>query len=264
MVAPTRPSRPWLAPLLLVLAVGQILSSLLVPTGELQNSDRAGEPPIVPPGFAFSIWGLVLALSAGYALWALLTRRQGAELRERLAAPLAVVFAGFAAWLVAAVVQPTWATLVIFLVMLAGLFRALSVAFAARAEIGSWSRLGRGLLWGTLGVYTGWSSIAVWLNLTTSLALSGAPITGTAGVLGQLAVLAGATATACAVVWWTRGLLPYVGATAWALAGAALGASGAGEPVLAVTALVGLVVVGVVTAVRRVGPGARVPARPAA
>jgi len=38
--------------------------------------------------------------------------------------------------------------------------------------------------------------VAIWLNLTTALAFSGAPVTRTAGVVGQLAVLAGATATA--------------------------------------------------------------------
>lgn len=264
MTAPARTTRPWLPVLLLVLAGAQILSTVVVPMGELQQSDRPGEPPIVPPGFAFAIWGVVLTLSAGYALWALLTRQQGPELRQRLAAPLAVVFTGFVAWLIAAAVEPNWTTLAIFVVMLAGLLRALAVALSARSEIARWSRLGRGLLWGTLGVYTGWSSIAIWLNLTTGLAGSGLPVTGTAGVLGQLAVLAGATATACAIVWWTRALLPYVAATAWALGGAALGAATAGEPVLAITAGIGLVAVAVLTVVRRVGPAERVPARSAA
>lgn len=256
--------RPWLLPLLVVLAVSQILGAALIPTGDLQVPDRPGEPAIVPPGYAFSIWGLVLALCTGFAIWALLTRGDGAGLRERLAAPLAVVFVGFSVWLVAAAVEPVWTTLVVFVVIVAGLLRALSVALAERAAIAGWSRLGRGLLWGTLGVYTGWTSIAIWLNLTTALTGSGAPVTGTAGVLGQLAVLAGATATACAIVWWTGGLLSYAGTCAWAFAGAAVGASAAGEPVLAGASVVGLVVLGAVTVARRVGRGARVPVRQAA
>jgi len=65
--------------------------------------------------------------------------------------------------------------------------------------------------------------VAIWLNLTTALAFSGAPVSGTAGVVGQLAVLAGAV----------------------------LGASGAGEPVLAAAAGAGLLVVLATTAVLR-------------
>lgn len=148
-------------------------------------------------------------LALGHAIWAVATRRYGATLRERLAAPLAVVFAGFSVWLVAAVVEPVWTTVVIFLVMVAGLLRALSVAPSARAEIAGWSRTGRALLWGLLGIYTGWSSIGVWVNPTTALAATGAPIDGLAGRLGQLAVLVGATASASAIVRWTRGLLAY-------------------------------------------------------
>jgi len=45
--------------------------------------------------------------------------------------------------------------------------------------------------------------MAPWVNLTTTLADSGAPVSGPAGVLGQLAVLAGATIAACAITRWT-------------------------------------------------------------
>jgi len=261
MTAPARASRSWLPVLLLVLAAGQIVSPLLI-TNDFTVADRAGEPAIVPAGYAFAIWGLIEALAVGYAVWAFVTRRD-AGVRERLAAPLAVVFAGFTLWIVAAAVEPVWTTLVVFLVMFGGLLRALTVAAGARAEIARWSRLGRGLLWGMLGTYTGWTSIAVWLNLATALTGSGAPIEGTPGVLGQLAVLAGATATACAIVWWTGGLLPYAATTAWAFVGAFIGASAAGEGVLATATVVGLLVVAAVTLARRVGPAARVPVRPA-
>lgn len=246
--------RPWLLELLLVLAVVQIASPVLIPSSTFTTADRVGEPPIVPAGYAFAIWGLVEILALGYAAWSLLTRRDGSLLREQLAAPLAVVFAGFSLWLVAAVVEPVWTTVVIFLVMFAGLLRALAVALAARAEIARWSRAGRLLIWGTLGVYTGWTSIAVWVNLATAITASGAPLTGSAGVLGQLAVLGGATATGCAIVWWTRGLAGYAAAAAWAFVGAAIGAAGAGEPLLAAAAVVGLIVLATVTVVRRFGP----------
>ena len=228
---------------LLGLALLQVVTPVLSQRfgGEFTTADRAGEPPIVPPGWAFSIWGLVEVLALGYAIWALPGRRPDPELRDRLATPLCVVFAGFTVWLAAAEIEPRWSTLLVFLVMLAALLRALRIALGARDRIAGWHPLGRGLLWGLLGVYTGWSSIAVWLNLTTAVAGSGAPITGPAGVMGQLAVLAGATATAVALVRQTGGLLSYTGAVVWAFVGAAAGASAAGEPLLAAAAGGGVV-----------------------
>ena len=230
---------------LLVLAVGQVVASVLVGLfgGAFTTADRPGEPLIVPPGPAFSIWSLVMALCVGYAVWALPAGRADLELRNRLTVPLLVVFAGFSVWLAAAEIEPVWTTLAVFVVMLVGLLRALAIARQHRVAIGGWNPLARGLLWGMLGVYTGWSSIAIWLNLATAMAGSGAPVTGIAGTVGQLAVLAGATGTAVAIVRRTDGLLPYAAAVAWALGGAALGSAAAGSPVLSAASVVGLVVV---------------------
>jgi hypothetical protein len=244
---------------LAVLALGQVISPVVfAATGNDLAAGESAQLPITPAGYAFAIWTLIQLLSLGYAAWAALTTEDGADLRRRLAAPLAVVFAGFTLWLVAAAVQPAWWTLAIFLGMLAALVRALSVALAHRAEIAAWNPLGRTLLWGLLGAYTGWTSIAVWVNLGASAVDSGAPVAGTAALVGQLAVLSGATATGAALAWWTRGLLPYAAAAAWGLVGAAIGAQQAGAPVPAAAALGGLVVVVGVTAARWVGARRRV------
>lgn len=230
---------------LVVLAVGQVVSSLLSGAfgGAFTTADRVGEPPIVPAGWTFSIWGLVELLSLGWAVWAARTTAPGAELRDRLALPLMVVFAGFSAWIAAAEIEPTWATVVVFGVMLAGLLRALGIALDHQPDIAAWSPLGRGLLWGLLGVYTGWSSIAIWVNLTTAFAGSGAPISGPLAVLAQLAVLAGAVTTALVLIRYTRGLLTYAAAVTWAFFGVVFGAAGAGQFVLATAAGVGLLAV---------------------
>lgn len=239
---------------LVVLAVGQVVSPFVVSAlggGEFRTSDRAGEPAIVPAGYAFSIWGLVEALCLVYAVWALVTRTPGQDVRDRLARPLSVVFAGFTVWLVAAEVEPVWSTVAVFVVMLVALLKALEIALRHRAEIARWHRAPRLLLWSLLGVYTGWSSIAIWVNFTTALTESGAPIDGTAGVAGQIAVLAGATATAVVLLWRTSGLLPYGLAVVWALVAVVIAAAQAGQPLLAVIAAAALVCVGVATAVFR-------------
>lgn len=242
---------------LLVLAVGQIVAATLVGLyggGEITTGDRAGEPAIVPAGYAFSIWGLIELLCLVYAVWALPARRPDPDLRDRLAAPLIVTFAGFSAWLVAAEVEPVGSTLVILAVMVGGLLVAVRRALAERERIRAWGRFGSTVFWSMAGLYLGWTSIAVWLNLTTTTVFLGAPVAGAAGVAGQLAVLLGATAGAVAIVRWTGALVAYVAAVAWAFVGAVIGASGAGQPLLAGAAAVGLVAVlavGAVTTLRR-------------
>jgi len=230
---------------LVVLAVGQAVASGLVSAfgGAFTSADRAGEPLIVPPGPFFSFWSLVIAFSVGYAVWAWPEGRPSRALRDQLARPLLLVTAGFSLWLVAAELEPVWTTLVVFLGLFGCLVWALRVATRSRAEIAQWSPLGRALLWGAIGLYCGWTSIAIWLNLATAMVGSGAPLHGAAGTLGQLAILVGATAGAAALVRYTHGLVPYVVGAGWALGGAALGALAAGAPLLAGVAAAGLTVV---------------------
>lgn len=259
-VSRTRPERTGLAAaLMLIFAVGQFVSPVfsMLFGGAFMTADRSGEPPIVPAGYTFSIWGVIELFSLGWAIWALWWRRRtpavvDAELVDRLAVPLVVVYAGFSVWLVAAEVEPYWSTLAVFIVIVLALLKATSIALAGRSTIAAWPRLGRALFWGMIGLYLGWCGAAIWLNLTTGLAGSGAPIDGVAGVLGQLAILAGVAGTAIVILFWTGGLLSYAAAVCWALVGAILGALGAGQPGLALAAGIGLGLVVVTTVVLQV------------
>jgi hypothetical protein len=230
-----------------VLAIGQVAAAPVITAlgggGVFTSTDPGAEPAIVPARYAFSIWLLIEALSLLWALWAVVPGGPDPDVRVRPAQPLTVVFAGFTLWLVAAELEPRWATLVVFLVMLAGLLVATRVALRDADRIGAWSGYGRAVLWGMLGLYLGWSSIAIWLNLTTALVGSGAPLGGAVGLFGQVAILVGAVTMAVALLRWTGVLLPYLAAVVWALVGVVLGARGAGEPVLASAAAAGLVVV---------------------
>ena len=86
--------------------------------------------------------------------------------------------------------------------------------------------------------------MAVWLNLTTALIGSGAaPITTLAAILCQAAILAGAVGTAVAITWFTRGLLSYVSAVAWALSGVIVSTVQEGYPALTPAAGLGLAIV---------------------
>lgn len=231
---------------LVIMAVGQVVSAVLVQRygGQFTTENRSGEPPIVPAGYTFSIWLVIEVLSLAYAIWALHSRAPGQATRDRLTIPLLVVFTGFSAWLAVSEIQPRWTTVAVFAVMLAALLWAVRLALAARDEIRTWPRAAGILLWALLGLYTGWSTIAIWVNLATSVADSGAPLQGTAGLLGQLAILAGAAATAGVLVAWMARVTvlaaTYAAATVWAFVGVAFGTYEASQPVLTTVALAGL------------------------
>lgn len=231
---------------MLFFAVGQLISPVFnaVLGGSFTTSNRNGEPPLTPAGYTFSIWFVIELLSVAYAVFAVRRRRQAdPDLIDRLARPLLVVFAGFSVWLLAAELEPTWSTLVVIVIMFVALVAALRIALAERNRIAVWPRLGQVLLWWTLGLYAGWISVAMWLNLTTAFAGAGAPITGAVGIAAQLATLAGALGTAVIILRWTQGLLPYAIAVCWGLVGAIVGTVGAGQPVLVGGAAIGLLVV---------------------
>lgn len=239
---------------MLFFAIGQFISPIFSALlgGAFTTSNRSGEPPLTPAGYTFSIWGLIEVVSVAFAIFLVLRRkRSDADLIDRLAVPLLVVFAGFSIWIVAAEVEPVWSTLVVIVIMFVALVRALRIALAEQPRIATWPRLGRALLWWTLGLYTGWLSVAMWLNVTTAFAGSGAPITGALGIAAQIAALAGALGTVLVILTWTGGLLSYAAAVCWGLAGAIVGTVDAGQPVLTVAVVVGLVIVVAATAVTR-------------
>lgn len=239
---------------MLFFAVGQLISPVFnaVLGGSFTTANRNGEPPLTPAGYTFSIWFVIELLSVAYAIFAVRRRsRADADLIDRLALPLLVVFAGFSIWLVAAEVEPVWSTLIVIVIMFVALLRALQIALAERHRIATWPRVGSVLLWWTLGLYAGWISVAMGLNLTTAFAGSGAPVTGALGLAAQVATLAGALGTALVILRWTGGLLPYAVAVCWGLIGAIVGTLGAGQPVLVIAAVIGLIMVAVATAVFR-------------
>ncbi|MDN5763423.1 MAG: hypothetical protein L0H41_14055, partial [Microlunatus sp.] len=207
---------------MLILAVGQPVSTIFSTLlgGSFTTANRGGEPPLTPAGYTFSVWSLIMVLSLGYAIWAVRHRRRhDSAVIDRLAVPLLVVFAGFSVWLLAAELEPIWSTLVVIVIMFVALVWALRIALAERGSIARWPAIGRFLLWWTLGLYAGWITVAMWLNLTTAFAGSGAPITGAVGITAQIATLAGALGTVLVMLRWTGGLLPYAAVVCWGLVG---------------------------------------------
>ena len=228
------PSRVLARVLLTVTAVLMPVASVLVPV----DTDPSGaDQAVVPPGVFFAIWGLVIIGSWAVAALAW-TRTAG--IVDVVAWPLVIAQTGFSVWLLFARLRATHpavesvGTVFTFGVMLASLLIALARLRAVQAPF-------RGLVAGSTGLFAGWSSAAIWLNVVTVLprALGDSTLIQTLGV-------AGAAVTTVAVIARLRPAWTYAGAVIWALIGIAISAArfGAWPPLAA--ALIGVVIVGVV------------------
>lgn len=245
--SPDEVRRRRLRRLLVVLAIGQPVSSLvfdwLSPT-TLQSG--AEFSPIVPPGAWFAIWGLIIVTSI---LWALLQVRPSTitpnpGIRDRLAGPLAVVFAGFALWLATASLgQSNPLGLVVFVMINSAHVVAWTRLVRARDEVAAWNALERGILYLMMGVYAGWTSMAFFVQIATVTQGLGAPVDTVWGIVWQALVLAAATGTAAGFVYGTRGSIVYALTVTYALVGVGISTGEAGLTSLQVTCIAGVAIV---------------------
>ena len=191
-----------------------------------------GDPPMIPAGWAFAIWGVIylwLVVSAAFGLW----RRAGNAGWDRTRAPLLVSLACGVPWLSVATSSPVWATLLIWPMAI----------FAIVALIRAPNR-DRWWLRAPLGLYAGW--------LTAASAVS----TGTLGAgfgvaMGPpgwaLATVAAAAAIGLGVLA-RRPAPAYGAALIWALIGLM---ARNGFDAVGIAALAAVAAVAIVTHLRR-------------
>lgn len=179
------------------------------------------DPPIVPAGYAFSIWGVIylwLLASAGFGL----VKRDTDAAWDRVRWPLFGSLAIGAAWIPVALVQPVASTIMIFAMLLGALWAL--VLSPARDAV--WLRL-------PLGLYAGWLTAASFVALGTVAMGYGvaSPLWTTFVALGAALALA---------VWMMLQIrvASYAFAVAWAAVGVCV-ANAATAPVLAFVALAG-------------------------
>ena len=233
--------------LVVVLAIGQPISSLvfdwLSPT-TLQSG--AEFSPLVPPGAWFAIWGVIIIASIAWALAQVRpsTITETVSVRDRIAMPMAIVYLCFGLWLAAASLgQENPTGLAVFVVIIVAHIVAWRRVVAARDEIANWNPLERGLLSLMLGAYSGWTSMAFFLQVATVTQGTGAEIESTWGVTWQLLVLAAATGVAVAFVVVSRGSIVYAATVTYALVGVGISTGEANLTPLWVTCIVGVSVV---------------------
>ncbi|MGV0872022.1 hypothetical protein [Mycolicibacterium sp. XJ879] len=191
---------------------------------------------------------LITLLSAATML-AVLRYGLGSWWETAVLVDASVVFVGFSLWLLVAAQGWLWVSVVVFAVMVAALVHIMRLLVRRRHDL-TCQRWLAVLATATFGLYLGWSSIAVFANVTAALIDSGAPATV---VWWQLVVLVAAAAFAVGLTRMLRGTPGYVVGVLWALVAIAIGAAQRDSTVLSTTAVVAAAMVGATaaTALRR-------------
>lgn len=214
----------------LALAVAQLFTPAAITQvyGEFLSTGATNQALITPAGWAFSIWGLITLLCA--LTCAAVTRfGLNAPWERQLLRWTSLVFVGFIAWLLAAAQNWLWLTVAIFIVMVTALLQIMSTLTQRGATAATPSWLLR-LTTVTLGLYLGWSGVAVFANVAAALIDGG---WSSDAVAWQAVILVAAAVAACALTMYLRGTPGYVAATLWALVAISVGAAQRGSTLLA-------------------------------
>lgn len=165
------------------------------------------DPPVVPAGYAFAIWGLLYLWLVGGAAFGLLKRKTDEDW-DPMRLPLALSLGVGAIWIPVAQASPFWATVLIW-VMWAGAARAMVTA-GDKDRI--WQR-------SPVALYAGWLTAASLVSLTLLLAGN--------GWIGSVTAALAAIVSAFFLALWVQRLRPdtpeYTLTVVWALVGIVVG-----------------------------------------
>jgi hypothetical protein len=221
--------------LLLATSVLQGLSPILI---DFRADDSVDDPALVPPPYFFAIWGVILAGCCAVAVWGFPSRRASTPPYSHIQVPLSLAQVCCFLWcLTASSPKYTPLTAPIFMVLIGFLVQCLGEV--QKSSAGHVGGSGFDLLSSVLGIYAGWSTPAVWINVATTLPKDW--INGTQSTLIQCGFVAAASASALIGTYFLRGQVAYSCGSGWALIGVIISAREAGIFPLMLTAVGGLV-----------------------
>jgi hypothetical protein len=190
---------------------------------------------ITPANYAFVIWGPITIASLLYSIFQLLPKQRQNTLYDRMAMPLSMTFAGFTTWLHAAKNEWLWVTIGIFMIMWMGLIWAY---YELKKEKKKSSLIVYMLVHGTLGLYIGWSTVAIIVNLGAALRFYGYIYPGEESLVAYLVLLAAATINALAVQRFLKVNWFYTFTIVWAYAAVAINSSFKGSSIIPLLSIV--------------------------
>lgn len=208
----------------LLLPLAQPLVGAMAPVfgiGHTQAEMSArSQTDVVPAGYAFSIWGLLFALSIAWGIWQVLpSGGKDSVVARRLGWPLAAAFAASILWMVLSqLTENGWHLVLVILIVLAA---SLTAFFINRRLTHSGAATGWAEQWivrPLVGMLAGWVSVATFANIAGAALVSGAiEAEGTAGTVAAVLILLAAGGFTLGVLWMAKGSPWYAAAVVWAL-----------------------------------------------
>lgn len=218
----------------LALAVTQVASAAAVPlllsdVGSVANSL---DHPLLPAGYAFTIWGLLYLTSLLAAIWQVVPAQRGRRVHRRTGWSLAVTYGMSTIWVPLFVLGQAAVAEVVILVALVALVRA-GLRLTLSAAPGWPERL---LLRLPVTLYLGWVGLASVAGLLTALRSLGLPSHVDASWVGPAAVaLLGVAGLGCLVLALRlTAVLGFAASSCWALAAIAVADNTTGAQIAAV------------------------------
>lgn len=192
-----------------------------------QPSDGSEDLLVTPAGWAFSIWGLIYLLAIVHAV-VTVWRHDGVGGR-RFVLDLIALYLGAAVWIAVSAAGVSWATFLVLVLMTWFAIDAARIAAAARPVTSAWiGHLARA----TSGIFAGWVSAAVFLNLGTgALELD---LVSPSDEAWQVLLLAGAAIFALGVNLLMPRSPGYAAAAIWAQVGVIAAVAGESTAALVV------------------------------
>lgn len=189
----------------------------------IQEEVDGGTPLIEPAGYAFTIWGVIFALSLAYAVYQALPSNRRNPLLRRIGWFTAGAFFFTGSW---SLVVPA-GLLLVALAALAGAFACLLISYLglARSDRAASSAADRWLVALPLGPFLGWLTAANAVSLDLEIVRLGPLDAGGTGeaLLGSVLLLLGGILAAALVAAGKagppQGYLAYAATVLWAFVG---------------------------------------------
>jgi hypothetical protein len=212
---------------------------------EAQAGKDMATSPEVPAGYAFSIWFAIFVLSVIYAVYQALPSQRENQLFKRIGWWTAAAFFLSTAWmLIVQIFGDGWLLAVIIILMLISTLRSF---LSLTQDIKPLSGFDRFIMAPLLGLFSGWLSIAAFLNTASVLKASRFHTFGLSIDSFAIITLIAAAIMALAIIVKTRGNLWYGGTILWALTAVIVANTSRTQNMLIMGFAVGLTVITIVT-----------------
>ena len=184
------------------------------------NTANNADIQITPAGYTFAIWGIIILLGVIYGIYQALPNRKNEILHQSIATKLMIVYILFSFWLITAGKNWLILTFIIFVTMFFLLFFTFQQILASKSSLTIYEKI---FLEAQVGIYLGWSTVAIFANLGSVLKYYGLSDIGLIGTIWQMILLVFALFNGIFGLYKTKSNYFLLGAILWAFVGVFFG-----------------------------------------